>query len=72
MDMQMPRVDGMDATRAIRKFPRTRTVPIIAMTANAFMEDKALCLASGMNDFITKPFDPQLLYAAIVQWVPVA
>ncbi len=72
MDMQMPRVDGMDATRAIRNFPTTRTVPIIAMTANAFMEDKALCFASGMNDFITKPFDPQLLYAAIVQWVPAA
>jgi CheY-like chemotaxis protein len=72
MDMQMPRMDGMDATRAIRKLPAGRVVPIIAMTANAFSEDRAHCLESGMNDFITKPFEPELLYAAIVRWVKAA
>jgi CheY-like chemotaxis protein len=69
MDMQMPRMDGMDATRAIRKLPTCQNVPIIAMTANAFAEDRALCLESGMNDFLTKPFDPQFLYAVIARWL---
>jgi CheY-like chemotaxis protein len=72
MDMQMPRLDGMDATRAIRKLPAGQGVPIIAMTANAFADDRARCLESGMNDFITKPFDPKLLYAAIVHWLKAA
>jgi signal transduction histidine kinase/ActR/RegA family two-component response regulator len=72
MDMQMPHLDGMDATRAIRKLPSGRTVPIIAITANAFSEDRARCLESGMNDFITKPFEPQLLYAALVRWLKAA
>jgi CheY-like chemotaxis protein len=72
MDMQMPRLDGMDATRAIRKLPAGRGVPIIAMTANAFAEDRTHCLEAGMNDFITKPFDPDLLYAAIARWLKAA
>lgn len=66
MDMQMPVLDGLAATRAIRRMKRYRTVPIIAMTANAFVEDKDLCLEAGMNDFITKPVLPDILYAKLL------
>lgn len=69
MDMQMPKLDGLGATQAIRLFPDGLAIPIVAMTANAFAEDKAQCLASGMNDFITKPFDSQVLYSKILHWM---
>jgi len=69
MDMQMPKLDGLDATRAIRQLPDGLMIPIVAMTANAFAEDKAQCLASGMNDFITKPFDPHVLYSKLLHWM---
>jgi PAS domain S-box-containing protein len=69
MDMQMPRLDGLGATRKIRALPRGSSVPILAMTANAFAEDKARCLAGGMNDFIAKPVDPGHLYALLVKWL---
>ena len=59
MDMQMPGLDGLDATRRIRE--AGQRVPIIATTANAFAEDRALCEAAGMDDFVAKPFDPNLL-----------
>jgi len=71
MDMQMPTLDGLDATRAIRQLPDGLLIPIVAMTANAFAEDKAHCLAAGMNDFITKPFDPQILYSKVLHWLMV-
>ena len=70
MDLQMPRMDGLEATRHIRALPSGSTVPIIAMTASAFGEDRAACLAAGMNDHVAKPVDPAALYAAIQRWLP--
>ncbi len=69
MDLQMPRLDGLQSTRAIRALPNCASLPIIAMTANAFVEDKARCLEAGMNDFVTKPYDPELLYQTMVRWL---
>jgi hypothetical protein len=69
MDMQMPRMDGLTATRKIRAMAQGGSVPILAMTANAFAEDKARCLEVGMNDFIAKPVDPEHLYAMLVKWL---
>ena len=65
MDMRMPHMDGLDATREIRKMPHCKDIPIIAMTANAFVEDKVQCIDAGMNDFLTKPTPENELYAAI-------
>ncbi|HEX5339059.1 MAG TPA: ATP-binding protein [Gallionella sp.] len=69
MDVQMPEMDGMEATRQIRHNPAWAELPIIAMTANAFEEDRQQCLAAGMNDFISKPVQPEQLYAVIVRWL---
>ena len=70
MDMQMPELDGLAATRALRADPRFRTVPIIAMTANAMKVDLDACLAAGMNDHITKPIDRRTLVATLRRWLP--
>jgi two-component system, sensor histidine kinase and response regulator len=71
MDVQMPVLDGYSATRLIRQDPRFPTLPVIAMTANASNEDRQLCLSSGMNDFISKPIHPQIMYTTIHKWVNV-
>jgi len=67
MDMQMPKINGLEATRQIREMPGYREIPIIAMTANAFAEDKTRCFEAGMNDFLIKPFDPDTLFATLLR-----
>jgi PAS domain S-box-containing protein len=69
MDMQMPEMDGLEATRAIRALPGWDRIPIIAMTANAFGEDRSACLAAGMNDHLGKPTAPADLFAMLLTWL---
>ncbi|MBB5203421.1 hypothetical protein HNQ51_000714 [Inhella inkyongensis] len=69
MDIQMPHVNGLDAASLIRKMPRHRQTPILAMTANAFAEDRERCLAAGMDDFVAKPLIPEVLYATLLGWL---
>jgi signal transduction histidine kinase/ActR/RegA family two-component response regulator len=69
MDMQMPQMNGIDATRAIRALPEYANIPILAMTANAFGEDRKHCLEAGMSDHIGKPVDPDLLFETLLKWL---
>ena len=67
MDMQMPIMDGVEATQRIRKIPGYEHTPIVAMTANAFHEDKQRCLAAGMNEHVAKPVEPDQLFRVIAK-----
>jgi PAS domain S-box-containing protein len=69
MDMQMPVMDGLAATRAIRALPGPAATPIIALTANAFDDDRSASRAAGMVDFVTKPVRPEVLFSMILQWL---
>lgn len=69
MDMQMPEMDGLQSAGKIRELPKGKGVPIVAMTANAFLEDRNRCLEAGMDDFLAKPVEPALLYATALKWL---
>jgi two-component system, sensor histidine kinase and response regulator len=69
MDLQMPEMDGHEATRFIRKTLKNSALPIIAMTAHALESERDNCLRSGMNDYVSKPVDPDRLLAALARWV---
>jgi CheY-like chemotaxis protein len=71
MDLQMPVMNGYEATAEIRRDPRFASLPILAMTAHAFLQERERCLAIGMNDFISKPIQPENLLATLARWVPV-
>ena len=70
MDCQLPRIDGLEATRQIRARRPGQALPIIALTANASTQDRAACFAAGMNDFLTKPARVELLGAVLSKWLP--
>ena len=70
MDMQMPVMDGLAASRAIRQNSQFKDLPIIAMTANAMAGDREKCLEAGMNDHLAKPIDPDKLFNALLRWIP--
>jgi CheY-like chemotaxis protein len=71
MDMQMPQMDGISAAAAIRALDSPhRDVPIIALTANALVGQREICLEAGMNGFLTKPIQPDALYGELRRWAP--
>ena len=69
MDMQMPNMNGIEATQAIRADSMNVTTPIVAMTANAFEEDRRACLAAGMNDHVGKPVEAETLFLTVLHWL---
>ena len=70
MDIQMPVMDGLTATSEIRKLPGRQTLPILAMTANAFESERRQCLEAGMNEHVAKPIEPEKFYATLADWLP--
>jgi signal transduction histidine kinase/CheY-like chemotaxis protein len=68
MDMQMPEMDGITATRLLRRDPRLQKLPIIAMTAHALVEERQSCLDAGMNDHVSKPIDPETMFSTLLRW----
>ena len=72
MDLQMPNMNGIDATKAIRLLPGYTTTPIVAVTANAFEEDRKSCLEAGMNDHLSKPVHARTLYETALKWLSAA
>jgi two-component system sensor histidine kinase/response regulator len=70
MDVQMPGMDGHEATRRLRANPALAGLPVVAMTAHAMARDRQLCLDAGMNDFVTKPFEPRELFKVLARWLP--
>jgi len=69
MDMLMPVMDGLDATREIRRDAQLRELPVIALTASAMEKDRRACEEAGMDDFVTKPFEPEELRAVLSRWL---
>ncbi len=73
MDLEMPEMDGLEATRRIRQLDNDkRDIPIIAVTANAMVDTAEQCRSAGMNDFVTKPIDPDKLFEVLLRWLPAA
>ena len=72
MDIHMPVMDGIEAIRRIRRLPRFRALPVIALTAGVTEEERKRCLTAGMNDFITKPINPTLLLSTLAHWLKLA
>ncbi|HYK36707.1 hybrid sensor histidine kinase/response regulator [Alloacidobacterium sp.] len=68
MDLQMPEIDGITATKLLRRVPRLQKLPIIAMTAHALVEERQRCLDAGMNDHVSKPIDPDALFSTLLRW----
>ena len=73
VDLMLPGMDGLTATRLLRSpasAVRNRAIPVVAMTANAMQGDREMCLAAGMDDYVSKPVEPAMLDAMLVKWLP--